>query len=219
MKTFWVRNFLAVFAVLQCGVAASGELITIRFTGRVTGITDKEDSYTYDQFIHVGDLFEGTYSYDSEAHNSSSVSGEGLYASGSPAEIRLTLGGFTFRTVASHPNYLRITVRDDFSEAPYDQYIVESPRNEPLSTGLAVHTIKWELKGGTAPLSSAALPLTAPDPEAWSYNVLSIGCGGLPEVPYTLIIKGQITDAELVVPEPGTVLLLAFRAAVFCRRR
>lgn len=213
---------IAALAVLWVGAPAVAELITINFTGHVTrvDIDDKVLSFDYyNEAIRVGDIFTGSYTYASDAHNSSPEPGIGQYVFGSPCGIDISLGDFRFRTVADHTNQFQIVIRDDFSNPLHDEYYLQSTYNDDLFTGLPVDTINWLLAySTTAPLSSTGLPLTEPGLSPWKTNLLSIGCGLGLNSPYALVIKGQIDSVELV-PEPATSLLLALGALTLSRRR
>jgi len=192
--------------------------ITIEVTGVVTDIRDLEE-YPYDELIQVGDIFAGTYTYDSETIDSSSISGIGDYNHDSPYGFDISLGGFEFKTSESHIGQFIISVFNDYSLQTYDRYIVESNLNVPLSTGLSVNRISWGLYDSThTAFTSTNLPTIAPDIDAWGKNTFSIGCGGVPFGNATFAVWGEITHAE-VIPEPATGILLLTSSVLFLRRK
>lgn len=191
--------FTIVF-VLLVAAQTNATPITIQINGVVEGI-DNREAYPYQATIYAGVPFTGTYTYDS------ATIGTGNYVHNSPYGFNIVLGGFEFKTVESHVGQFRITLRNDYSLQPYDEYLVVSSQNTPLSTGLSVNSITWDLYDNKhTALSSTILPSDAPNLNTgvWSSNRFLIGCGSLPND--TLFIWGTVTQA--VVPEPLTGILM-----------
>lgn len=189
--------------------------ITIEISGVVTSIRDLED-YPYDEIINIGDTFSGTYTYDSATGDSSSSNTMGSYKHDSPYGFDVSLGGFEFTTVESHLGEFSIRVYNDHSLQTYDRLIIASNLNSPLSTGISVDRISWDLYDAThTAISSINLPTDAPDIDAWG-NTFTIGCGGGPNASFA--IWGEVTHAELI-PEPATLPLLVLGVMLMRMKR
>lgn len=193
--------------LLLNGFLAQAASITINISGEVTDIIDFE-TYPYDEIIHIGDSFTGSYTYNTSTNNSSTQSGTGIYVHNSPYGFNISLGGFEFKTAENHIGEFGIFLYDNYSLQPFDRYIVDSSENSLLSTGLKVNNISWYLYDSShTALSSTILPFVAPNVSAWSGNTFSIGCGGGANA--TFAVWGKVTRAE-IIPEPATFLLLSF---------
>ena len=209
MKTK-VITLALVTCCWACLNQAQAVPITIEITGEVTFI----GGYNTPSTIHVGDSFAGTYTYDSSTIDS----GGGNYWHDAPYGIELSLGGYEFKTAPSHVGQFVISIWDDhvvYSGDILDEYRVRSYENSPLSNGVMIDEIRWNLYDNThTALSSTDLPVTAPVLSEWSTNSLEIyGPGN------SLSIQGTVTQA---IPEPLTgvlmtmgVFLLRFRKQVF----
>jgi hypothetical protein len=204
--------------LLCCEGLLQAEPVTIQITGQITQIRNTE-TYPYQNTIHIGDTFTGTYTYNSAATNSSSQSGLGIYVQNAPYGFNISMGGFEFKTTANHVGQFGISIFNDYSLQTYDRYIIDSEQNVPLSTGLSVNSIIWDVSDNThTAISSIALTSSAPVMSNWPNNTFSIGCGGPPNGNSTLAIWGTVTQATLV-PEPCTLLLLGLGAAAIAARR
>ena len=177
-------------AILLCCVClpAGADLITIEISGQVTSVSDQFNHFGNN--IHIGDTITGTYTYDSTGIDSNPLTG-----------INLTVSGFDFKTDPFSVDFT-LEVANNYIGADY--YTVSSYSNLPLSDGTPVQFIVWWLYDptGTA-LSSDAMPLTAPDLSRWNYSDLHISHDR------DFGIGATVTSAVLV-PEPVTLLLLAF---------
>ena len=181
--------------------------ITIEITGEVTSIggTGVPDT------IQVGDMFSGTYTYDSSTIDSEPINEVGQYWHDGPYGINVSLGGYEFMTAPGHIGQFLISLR----LPPYgnrDYYIIKSYQNTTLPTEIAVEEISWILGDSTqSALDSVDLPITAPELSLWDYNVFEIiGEGSSFE------IKGVVTQS---VPEPSTVFLMMIGILLFkCKR-
>ena len=192
--------------------------VTIRISGVVAEVSGLEP-YPYTETIYAGATFAGTYTYDSATIGSYQQPGRGRYVHDSPYGFNLSLGGFEFKTVENHNSRFTISVYNNFSSlSTYDGYYAISYENIPLSTGLSVHSINWNLYDYTlTALSSIALPSDAPDINAWSDNFFTINCGGAGDDNPLFIIRGTVTQAVLV-PEPTTLLLLGLGGLLLRRK-
>lgn len=217
MKHTITLVIVVICAISFCAHDAQAALITIEITGVVKEIRDLE-AYPYQEIIHEGDTFTGIYTYDSATTDSSSSSDIGRYVQDSPYGFDVSLGGFEFKTADSHVGQFGISLYDNYSTQPYDRYLLVSQLNVPLSTGIPVYSIAWDLYDDThSAISSVVLPTSAPIISDWPGNRLSIGCGGDPGGNRTLAIWGTVMEAVLV-PEPLTGILMAV-GVCFLRRR
>jgi hypothetical protein len=201
-----------IFAVLLCGflpAVSNGDLITIGLTAEVTGVSDiyghLEDK------IHVGDTVTGTYTYDSATLDSEPDPAVGRYEySTPPAGICLTVGGLEFKTDPCSVGF-ELYVADNYLGE--DRYGVSSYSNLPLPNGTPVQSIAWYLEDSTGTaLSSDALPLTEPNLADWDYN------WGLHITTDRDFGIGATITSAVLIPEPATLLLLAFGVTLFKRR-
>ena len=122
------------------------------------------------------------------------------------------MGGFTFQTDPDNVDFL-ITILNNHNGG--DMYCLLNYNNLPLSNGVYVENIAWQLDdySGTA-LSSDALPVTPPVlanwPDTLAHLNITFGYKG------SSYIRAEVTSA---VPEPATVLLLALGSLLLTRRR
>jgi hypothetical protein len=202
--------------LLCCGGLAQADPITIQITGNVTSAGGS----ALPSMIHVGDIFTGTYTYDSSAINTSTQSNIGTYVFNSPCGISLSLDGLEFKTDPTQMSGgFGIDIYDDLvSNGTHDYYYVHGDRTV-YTNGLWIDTIWWKLGDSThTAISSVALPITAPILSAWNYNYVQIagGDGGVGHVDF--YIDGTVTQATLV-PEPFTCALMAMGVFLLQRKR
>jgi hypothetical protein len=207
MKT---KLFTILAVVVLCGICpVQAVLITIEITGKVT------EGYgsLWGDGIHEGAVFNGTYTYDSSAPDTSDRSDIGLYVHDSPYGLNISLGGFEFETVPNHTGQFNITITDNGPNA--DSYSVESNQNAPLSNGATVNTFFWSLHGPDSVISSTDLPVEAPLLSQWPGNILFIY--GKDVLGNGYLIEGVVTQA---IPEPATsTFLLTMCIFFFSYRR
>ncbi len=203
-----MKNQVMLIAVL-CAVAlcpkpAQAYLITIQIEAVVDSVEDNGPGDGYlDGQIHVGDMITGYYTYESTTLDSSTLDYRGIYEHYlPPCGIFLNVSGFDFETDPAHTDFV-IDIIDNLPGYEKDSYLIYSNNNLPLSNGTIVEDIglRFTDSSGQA-LSSTALPLTAPNLDDW----LS---------PYTLVISGGFSISSnvtsmVLIPEPASVLLLAF---------
>ena len=188
--------------VLLAGGAARGAIVTIGITGDVTKI--EGTAGVLEGRIDIGDIFSGSYTYDSSA---AGLNGSYQFNT-MPFGISLNMGDLLFASDPQNVDFL-IEVSND----SIDSYFVSSSNNLPVLSGVIVSAIHWQLEDdtGTA-INSDALPLTAPFLSDWqSLNYLSITCRGFAGVR----IEGTITEAY-IIPEPATILMFGAGILIFC---
>ncbi len=144
--------------------------ITIKIVAAVYKIQD-----TYNLLggvIHLNDTMTGKYVYDTSVADSEPDPHYGSYIyTSSPYGFEVKTGNFDFK---SDPNnvYFAIGLINDWSvygSPPVDEFSLGSLNNLPLSNGLIVTSLEWNLADSTATaLSSDALPSTAPVLADWN---------------------------------------------------
>jgi len=206
--------FLAI--AILCGLVfwlapAEGALVTIEIEAVVDSVEDRGPGDGYlEGKIEAGDIITGFYVYESTTPDSSpldSVQGN-YWHYAPPAGIALTVGGFNFMTdpfnVAFH-----LAVRNN--SPGDDSYWLASENNLPLSNGILVDGIVWQLNDSIgSPFVSDALLPTAPVLTDWQWNVLDFHGerGGFHAF-------AHVTSA---IPEPGIIVLLSM-GGLFSRKR
>jgi len=196
--------FLAT--AILCGLVFSptpteGTLITIEIEAVVDSVWD-EANYL-EGGISPGDTITGTYTYDLLTADSEPLGYGGLYEHDNPpAGISLHGGGFDFRTDPDNVDFV-VAILNDYPPFAKDQVWMTSYNNLPLSNGLAVDSISWQLDDPSATaLDSTALPGGPLILDDWLLNPLLIhgpsrgACFG---------ISAHVISA---IPEPCTILLL-----------
>jgi len=217
--------FLAI--TVLCGLVFSpsptqATLITIGIEAVVDDVVETGD-YLNGR-IKVGDLITGTYTYDTDTPDSSTLSGIGRYAHYAyPCGISLSVGGLNFMTDFSpgFPEYFTVWITNNSSGV--DGISVRSYHNLPLRDGMSVGTIEWILQDPSeTAILSADLPTTAPILSDWETNFLQFGAGSGGsrdggEPPIGFGVAAHVTSA-VVIPEPGTILLLGLGGVAIVRK-
>lgn len=201
----------ALFVVLSLwsGNLRAG-LITIYLTAEVTYVDDFDN--LLEGKVTAGDIITGSYSYDSDTPDDNPMSSAGAYFHYSPPYgISLSVGGLVFQT---DPDNVEFLIGIDNGTYGTDTYGLRSYNNLPLSNGVEIEYIHWQLDDLTlTALSSDALPTTPPVLEDWQYDrglLIKFGFYGESS------IMARVTSA---VPEPATILLLALGSLLLTRRR
>jgi hypothetical protein len=139
--------------------------ITIKIVAEVTDVHDADN--LLGGKIQTGDTITGKYVYNSQAQDSDpTYPNIGYYQfSTRPYGVEINAGGFVFKTNPNDVNF-QIWVSNDITYygPKYDTYEIVSWKNSPLSNGVLVEIIIWQLSDSTASVvSSPDLPTTAPD--------------------------------------------------------
>jgi len=207
-----MKAIISIIGFLVLAVAAlpaQAILITIHIEA-VVDTVDDSGNYLEGQ-INPGDIITGYYTYESTTLDSNPSQSVGDYEYYSPpCGIFLSVGGFDFQTDLTNVDFF-IEVVNNYPSG--DAYVVGSSNNLPLSNGVSVDPIDWQLgdNTGTA-LSSDALPIIAPVLDNWqSRNHLRLQGerGGY-------IIDAHVTSA---VPESAAIVLLGLGGIMFRKRR
>ena len=205
--------FLAI-AVL-CGLMhwpslAEAALITIEIEALVDSVWDSGNHL--EGKIEVGDIITGTYTYDLSTPDSEPLPYAGIYEHHSaPTGISLSVAGFDFTTDPDNVAFV-VAILNGYPPSGQDQVWMTSYNNLPLSNGVAVDIISWQLDDprGTAIHSTevSTVPLVLDNWESFCGLRIHGERGGY-------IIDATVTRA---IPEPVTVLFLGF-GGLFLRKR
>jgi len=179
-------------------ITTDSSKITVKI---VATITEVQDSNTLlGGAIHVNDTITGKYVYDTGVADSEPDPNYGSYLyTSSPYGFEVKVGNFDFK---SDPNnvYFAIGIINDWSmygSPPRDDFSLGSLNNLPLSNGLLVTSLEWDLTDTTATaLSSDALPTTAPVLADWNSGQGVFIEGHSPSHPsQTFRIFAHVTEA------------------------
>ncbi len=202
---------LALLCLLLGAVRpANATLVTIYIEGVVDSVHDY-GNYLEGK-VNVGDPITGYYTYDTATPDTNPSEWIGDYWHYSPpAGILLTTGGFEFETDPGHVQFL-LSVGNAGGPYSMDNYLVRSYGNLPLSNGVALSTISWQLDDSTGTaLDSDAIPMGPPDLTEWEvYPSLCL------EADRMYVVRGHITQA---IPEPATLSLIALGAFGLAARK
>lgn len=198
------KHFLVLLLVILATAAVTNAgMVKVNIEAEVDYIIENQDYYTriferFEDDISAGDIITGYYLYDSDMFSAS-----GVYEfTNAPCGIFLSCNGYRFESDLNDPLFVMYF---------YDStYMIKSYENMDLHNGTNVARIFWQLDGGA---SSASLPTTAPDLDAWTtVGPLVISSFGL------FKISATVTSAY-VVPEPLAVSFLGFGFLLLKRRK
>jgi hypothetical protein len=209
---------LSMFALLVVSGVAHSRSIAFEFLGQVNFVPPELAG----QFP-TGGIFTGVFGFNSETEDGDPGRPDrGLYL-GALAFGHLSVESGRLPEV---PNYLalisdgRITVRDDASMIPIDQYIVQAGELGACGSGITGPSVNgWELCGfelnvvddDTLVFDSDALPLSPPNLEEFnggSIRLLFTRDGEVRQVGAFGWPAQTSARFSFVVPEPGTLALL-----------
>ena len=202
--------FFVILALSASSLRAA--IITIDITAEISDVDDLGG--LLEGLVNVGDIITGSYTYDSATPDSDPLETGGSYDYFSEFYgISLSVSGFVFQTDPDNVDF-RIDILNN--HLGQDGYVLRSYHNLPLSNGVLIDYISWQLDDySCTALSSDALPTTPPVLEDWeSIGGITIDFG----YKGSSMIRAHVTSAELV-PEPATVFLLGLGALALLRKR
>jgi len=209
------RIVAVAFVVLgRSGSGLDAAIVEISLTAEITLIRDP--SGEFDGQLQIGDIITGSYRYESTTPDSNPLLSVGDYEHYSaPYGISLSAGGFVFQTDPDNV-YFKVGACDN--HRGLDIYGIRSYNNLPLSNGVLIGHIEWQLDDSSSTaLSSDALPTTPPVLDDWSYSWGLWICTGI-QGGGDVAIDAEVTSVELV-PEPATLLLLGLGTLLVLRSR
>ena len=184
---------LVVVVALSVSAFSAPEPVRISFVARVDNVYDPGDGLH--EAIHVGDLLQGTITYDPSAPDADPRPNVGRYEfRRAPNGFVVEAGQLVFQTDPNRVDF-SVTLSNDEGDPPRDSYVVTSTSNLPLQNGASVTRISWQLVDDThTALAGAALPGAAPDLRKWK-SEFGLTIEGQGTVEY--IIRAQVTEAKL----------------------
>lgn len=193
MKNASYFSCLALSSVLAWGGAAA-ETVTVNVTARVMAVYDTGNAL--DGQIVPGQLFTGSYSYDTNATRIAPAPHVGLYQlQGAMASVRLAFGTVAFESDSSAN--AEIWLVDSAPGAGWDQFQMRHFGNRLLSNGAVVNMIYFVLEDPNGEmLDGPDLPTTAPDPQVLMQKQILINGALGNSSPYSIAF--ELESAELV---------------------
>jgi hypothetical protein len=161
--------------------------------------------------VQVGDVFEGSYSYDSSTPGQPLASNQmRYYMTGSMTQLRLASGPTVFETQTPDSwSFVDVTA-SDLSQGP-DGIQMGYGSLRALPNGATVQHVSFRFyePSGSAPITTA-LPTTAPNLQHWWERSMHIG-GGLNSNYYMLelVVEATTLEPPQVIefsPAPGRFL-------------
>ena len=204
MKNVSYLSCLALSSLLAWGGAAA-EVVTVNVTARVMSVYDSGNAL--DGQVVPGQLFTGSYSYDTSATRIAPAPHVGLYQlQGTMAGVRLAFGTLAFESDSSAN--AEIWLVDSAAGAGWDQFQMRHFSNRPLGNGAVVNMIYFSLEDPNGEmLDGPDLPTSAPNPQALMQKQIFIN-GSLGDYslgnysPYSIAL--ELESAERV-PESTTL--------------
>lgn len=202
---------------------ARGDLITFRFEGRVAGVQILVP-VGQQSWPEVGAPFRGTYTFDSNAMDTTASPFTGGYSSrDAPSGVKVEVGQFEFEGTGS-----AVVTAEVLSPPPaHDRYEVVNwlsnmdITSHPELGGVLDHNnFQLRIDGNSQLLDGLELPLTPPSLAHATEATLALyldSSGNLGPAPY-VTINGTLESLTLA-PEPSGLVLLVTGAYVWGARR
>jgi hypothetical protein len=218
-----IKELASILLVSASVTPAAAAPVTFAFEADVRSVTDFHNIIPGGT-IHAGDVFSGTYTFESTTLDKDPVSDTGLYVDNAPPSgITFTLGGFLFGSDPAQVDS-RVIV---FNGLINDKYTYLSKTNRIISPLLYTTHIGFTLDDATGQaFNSDALLLTPPDLSKFT-QVAGFSIQGqlLGESGFTFDINAKLIGIKEVgdtdpvpAPEPTTAMLVLTGLGVIARR-
>ena len=215
-----MKKTLILLIVLSAALCAHAQIITIAIEAVVVEINDSAD--LLEGAISLSDIIAGTYTYNTDTPDTHASSTIGhYYHYDAPYGVSLTSNSLEFRTDPDNVVFLMDIDNDNVSGSEIeDGYHFISYNNLPLTNGVGVEIIDWQLDDPTATaLDSTALPTIAPTLTDWISPVgLWIRSEKVGVNNDQFFIRSMVYSVE-VVPEPGTLVLFGIGGLLLRKRK
>ncbi|GEM_PF-2941175 len=217
-----------LFCLLFAPRQANAYLISVDFTAEVSGIYDPRGYLT--GHIGIGNIFSGTYSYETETPDTNTLPHIGDYRHvSSPYGVSFDINGYQFRTDPDNVDFI-LELGNDLPSSKYDFYLFHSYNNlfdlavtplpEPELSDLPPrNVVSFYLHDATGTaLSSTEIPLEAPVLAEWTgrnYMIITSE-SDMFAGEYFYIIDANLLSVtpSAPVPEPSTIILFTSGVAV-----
>lgn len=209
---------IVLLAVAAITATANAKLITIGLTAEVNDVADYDG--LLGDIVQVGDIITGTYTYDtSMTPASSSSTGAHYVFNSSDAGVILEINDLTFQTDSTNVDF-QMGVVDEVGDLAWDQLWFRSHNNLPMAEEIGIG-ISMNLTDHIGNANNGTtLPTVPPVLQNFDYNNLRIE-GLIPATDISskqhFVINSEVTSVWLI-PEPGTLVLLAIGGAMLRRR-
>ena len=200
--------FTTLFVIFVAVSTTHAAIIQIAIEARVSQVEDPAN--LLESNIAPNDLITGTYTYNSDTPDTNPSSSEGAYWHDStPYGINLSGGGYDFETDPTDVEF-SIAIGNNWGTLNEDIYSLNSRNNLPLSNGVGIDYIIWQLNDSTGQaISNTDLPLVPPVLDDWeSIFGLYIQSDKYGPNDDSFLIISHVESAVLI-PEPGMIYLLS----------
>lgn len=218
----YVSAVVSVAMVVLCfSQNGYADLVTLHFLGEVTGITPTSNKYSWgtDEYFRVGDLLDGSFSYQSgqQPFGQGDPTISGSYSKYKTEAIRFSVGNISGAAAGGE-----LFVYDGYSNSQKDQYgFYADTWDDHLTANGYSHSLfsfSLALVDGTEKVfETSALPLTVPDLADFTSTRITLYFGqGLRadgrNYDEYLVVSGRVTELNqatpIATPVPASVLLL-----------
>jgi hypothetical protein len=171
--------------------------VKIAFTAKVSDLQDV--SNVLEDNVKVGDTLTGTYTYNPSTKDTNADETVGDYHHvKKPYGIIVNAGNLVFKTDPKNVNFLVELVNRDLD----DHYLLRSYTNLPLSNGIPVEHISWQLDNETGESLSSASLKKAPTPpklQDWidPFGLTIIG-GDESDFENSFFIRAHVDSVKLI---------------------
>jgi hypothetical protein len=192
------RSAIALMALLVAGVltpspAFAAANVTVTFTAVVESVDDFGN--VLGGSINPQDVITGTYTYKLSTRDGQPRTPKigDYYHNTAPYGINVQAGGMTFKTDPANVNFL-VEIVNDYNG--YDNYLLRSYNNAPLSADTTVDHIAWQLDDPSQKaLSSDKLPTRPPNLSDWQ-SLFGLTLQGTNSAGYFYFVRAHVTKVQ-----------------------